>query len=61
MKAKIKKYTDGLLGDGHTPYRLELHAEIDEDRIILKELNQNLVVFVSPNGSENKMTWWGKK
>lgn len=65
MKAKIIEYPEGFLKDGHTFYRLELHAETEEDKKMLEKLNSQFVVWVSPCKSKKDdkewMSWWGKK
>jgi len=61
MKVQIIKYKKGFLNEGHTFYRLELHAENKKENELLTKLNSQFIVWVSPNKSKNKMSWWGKK
>jgi len=62
MKAEISKFITGLSGEGHTPYRLQLIPENEEEKALTRELNTNYVVWVSPNirDKDAVVSWWGK-
>lgn len=63
MKAKVTKDKNGITGEGHTFYRLQLIPENQDDLALVLELNKNFVVWVSPNirDKDGAVSWWGKK
>jgi len=63
MKAKIERFEKGFAGDGHTPYRLQLMPENEEEKSLMNELWGYYIVWVSPNkrDKDGAVSWWGKK